>query len=104
MDLPQGLPMSTKASALVDERLQEAASFVRGSDYTGARERVRFARSELAGLVASHEASEGEAEELGADIELELLRYDRLLAEWQRQNEARHARYLTRERAVIEPS
>ena len=93
--------MGTKASALIDELLQEAASFVRGSDYTGARERVLFARDELSRLVAFGEADENEAEELGGDIELALDRYDRLLEQWQRQNDTRHERYLSRERSAI---
>jgi hypothetical protein len=95
--------VSSKAHAVIDELLQEAAAFVRGDDYTGARERVRFAQGELSRLVDAHEVDEGEAEDLEGDIELTLEHYDRLLAQWQRQNETRHASFLAREWSAILP-
>jgi hypothetical protein len=96
--------VSTKAHEVIDELLQEAQAFVRGGDYTGARERVRFARDELSRFVGSHQVDEAEASDLAGDIELTLEHYDELLAEWQRQNEERHASYLARERSAIAPT
>ena len=93
--------MTSKAHEVIDELLQEAASFVRGGDYTGARERVIFARDELSRLVDSNEVDESEAEDLEGDIELTLDRYEQLVAQWQGQIVARHARYLARERSAI---
>jgi hypothetical protein len=86
---------------MIDELLQEAAAFARGDDFTGARERVIFARDELSRLVDANEVDQGEAADLEGDIELTLGRYDHLVAQWQRQIEARHARYLARERSAI---
>jgi hypothetical protein len=85
----------------LEETLEQAAAFVRGGDMPGAVARARWARAEFARLAAELPPSERRFDELQARIEDTIREYERLLIEWQHQNDARHAAYLKRERAAI---
>jgi hypothetical protein len=85
--------------AEIDWLLEQAAAFVRGGDYTGAYERVRYAQGRLSR--DSVLPDDPILDELYARVELTRSKYEQLLEEWQRQNAARYDAYLRREREAI---
>ena len=85
--------MTGQAQRQVDEWLEQAAAFARGGDYTGALARAQYARAQLSRSRDLELTDQASFEDLCGRTELEVLRYDRLLREWQAENVARQAAY-----------
>ena len=93
--------MTGQAQRQIDEWLEQAAAFARGGDYTGALARAQYARAQLSRSRDLELTDQASFEDLRGRTDLEVLRYDRLLREWQAANVARHAAFLIREEQAI---
>jgi hypothetical protein len=87
--------MSVSKVAELGQLIDQAASFERSGDYSGAKARIQYAYERLC-EEAKHNGSP-ELEELIRVAEQKSLEYGRLLHEWEEDIARRHAAYLERE-------
>jgi hypothetical protein len=90
------------AIAELEQLLEQAASFVRGGDYTGALARVQWACERFQRPDEGRPHPNSALEELLRSAEHKLHEYKRLVRLWQEENARRHAAYVSRELRAIQ--